>query len=140
LKHFYQTCGSLKKTGIHIKYITTLENFDKIEACHYKLCEVEMAVVHRDWFRKYSDLYSEDNRQAILRGQRGIRLPLKDAASSAKLSKTNCSVLQNSITLPSGLSKNGLPMGLQIIGRWMEDEGLFNLARHLTGLLKWPRV
>jgi len=20
---------------------------------------------------------------------------------------------------------------------WMEDEGLFNLARHLTGLLKW---
>jgi len=42
------------------------------------------------------------------------------------------------ITLPSGLLKNGLPMGLQIIGRWMEDEGLFNLARHLAGLLDWP--
>ena len=40
------------------------------------------------------------------------------------------------ISLPSELSKNGLPMGLQVIGRWMEDERLFDLAGHLAWLLK----
>jgi Asp-tRNA(Asn)/Glu-tRNA(Gln) amidotransferase A subunit family amidase len=176
LDHFYQTCGSLEKAGINIKHITTFDNFDGTEACHYKLCEAEMAVVHRDWFRKYSNLYSEDNRQAILRGQ-------KVGAHTLKRCRVRCEALKNElrniveqhnlsaflapaatgpapkglestgdcvmnlpwtqaglpvITLPSGLSKNGLPMGLQMIGRWMEDERLFNLARHLTGLLKWP--
>jgi len=42
------------------------------------------------------------------------------------------------IILPSGLSKNGLPMGLQIIGRRMEDEKLLDLAEQLAGFLEWP--
>jgi Asp-tRNA(Asn)/Glu-tRNA(Gln) amidotransferase A subunit family amidase len=42
------------------------------------------------------------------------------------------------VTLPSGLSKEGLPLGLQIIGRWMEDEKLLNLAGQLAGFLDRP--
>jgi Asp-tRNA(Asn)/Glu-tRNA(Gln) amidotransferase A subunit family amidase len=175
LDHFYHTCKRLDEAGVHLKYLKALENFDRINACHYKLCEAEMAVVHRDWFRKYSDLYSEDNRQAILRGQKvdadtlkrcrvrreALRNELLDIVEQHNLSaflapaatgpapkgleSTGDCVMNLPwtqaglpvITLPSGLSKNGLPMGLQIIGRWMEDERLFNFAGHLTGLLKW---
>jgi len=159
-----------------MKNFTTFENFDRLEACHYKLCEAELAVVYRDWFRKGSDLYSEDNRQAIFRGQKVDSATLKRCRVQREALKNellnivkqhNLSAflapaatgpvpkgLESTgdcvmnlpwtqaglpvITLPSGISKNGLLMGLHVIGRWMDDKGLFNLARHMTGLLKWP--
>jgi len=39
------------------------------------------------------------------------------------------------ITLPCGASSEGLPLGLQIIGAWREDENLFNIAQRLAGRL-----
>jgi len=38
------------------------------------------------------------------------------------------------VTVPSGVSKEGLPLGLQVIGGWMDDERLLNLAKHLAEL------
>lgn len=32
------------------------------------------------------------------------------------------------VNLPSGLAKNGLPLGLQVVGRWKGDEALLNLS------------
>jgi Asp-tRNA(Asn)/Glu-tRNA(Gln) amidotransferase A subunit family amidase len=176
LDHFYHTCKRLEEAGVHSKYLRAFENFDRIEACHYKLCEAEMAVVHRDWFRKYSGLYSEDNRQTILRGQKVDSDTLKRCRVQREALKNElCNIVEQYnlsaflapaatgpapkglestgdcvmnlpwtqaglpvITLPSGLSKNGLPMGLQVIGRWMEDEKLLNLAKQLAGFLEWP--
>ena len=176
LDHFYQTCRSLEKAGIQLKYLRALDNFDSLENCHYKMCEAEFAVVHRNWFRKYTDLYSEDNRQAILRGQQvnsntlkrcrvqreafkkellniaeqhnlsAFLAPAATGPAPEGLESTGDCVMNLPwtlagmpvVTLPSGFSKNGLPMGLQIVGPWMEDERLLDMAGHLAGHLEWP--
>jgi Asp-tRNA(Asn)/Glu-tRNA(Gln) amidotransferase A subunit family amidase len=39
------------------------------------------------------------------------------------------------INLPSGTSENGLPMGLQVIGRWYQDEALLNWAKEMERAL-----
>jgi Asp-tRNA(Asn)/Glu-tRNA(Gln) amidotransferase A subunit family amidase len=36
------------------------------------------------------------------------------------------------VNLPAGFSSNGLPLGLQVIGAWMRDEELMQLARDLS--------
>jgi Asp-tRNA(Asn)/Glu-tRNA(Gln) amidotransferase A subunit family amidase len=40
------------------------------------------------------------------------------------------------VNLPSGESSEGLPLGLQVIGRWMDDEGLLGLAQQIEGHVK----
>ncbi len=42
------------------------------------------------------------------------------------------------ITLPSGRSEMGLPLGLQLIGRFGEDEALLADARQIAELLGDP--
>jgi len=37
-----------------------------------------------------------------------------------------------SITIPSGADEGGLPYGLQIIGSWLQDEYLIDIAKHLA--------
>ena len=41
------------------------------------------------------------------------------------------------ITIPCGLSANGLPVGLQLIGKPHGEAALFASARHLEGLFGW---
>jgi len=173
LDHFYQTCRSLEKAGIQLKYLMALDNFDSLEDCHYKLCEAEFAVVHQNWFRKYSDLYSEENRQAILRGQQvgsdtlkrcrvqrevfknellniakqhnlsAFLAPAATGPAPKGLESTGDCVMNLPwtlagmpvVTLPSGLSENSLPMGLQVVGPWMKDEKLLDMAGYFAGCL-----
>jgi Asp-tRNA(Asn)/Glu-tRNA(Gln) amidotransferase A subunit family amidase len=169
---FKQACDLLGEAGVQLKYIKMFENFEEIIEYGDKLCEAEFAIVHHDWFPKYSDLYSEGNRQAILRGQkvdsdtlekcRAHRETLRnelldimvqhnlaaflapaapgpapkgidtvgDWVMSQPWSHTGLPV----VTVPSGVSKEGLPLGLQLIGGWMDDERLLNLAKHLAEL------
>jgi hypothetical protein len=65
LQHFYQTCEILVEAGIQVKYIDMLINFVEIIENDDNLCEAEFATVHREWFQKYSELYSEGNRETI---------------------------------------------------------------------------
>ncbi len=47
------------------------------------------------------------------------------------------------VSVPSGLAKNGLPVGLQLIGRWQGDEALLRLAarvEQVLGPLPPPRL
>ncbi len=39
------------------------------------------------------------------------------------------------ISLPSGLSGNGLPLGLQVVGCWQQDEVLLRMAARIEGIL-----
>ena len=36
------------------------------------------------------------------------------------------------VSLPSGVSREGLPMGLQVVGPWMGDEALLEIARQIA--------
>jgi Asp-tRNA(Asn)/Glu-tRNA(Gln) amidotransferase A subunit family amidase len=40
------------------------------------------------------------------------------------------------VNLPSGSSQEGLPLGLQLIGRYMGDEALLSLAGTIENLLE----
>jgi Asp-tRNA(Asn)/Glu-tRNA(Gln) amidotransferase A subunit family amidase len=40
------------------------------------------------------------------------------------------------INIPSGVNEEGLPMGLQVAGRWYEDETLFAWATHLEPMIR----
>lgn len=42
------------------------------------------------------------------------------------------------ITLPCGLSPDGLPIGLQLVGRWNGDADVLGLAHHLETSQDWP--
>jgi Asp-tRNA(Asn)/Glu-tRNA(Gln) amidotransferase A subunit family amidase len=39
------------------------------------------------------------------------------------------------ISLPSGTNSEGLPLGLQVVGRWMDDEGLLAWAGRVEGFI-----
>jgi Asp-tRNA(Asn)/Glu-tRNA(Gln) amidotransferase A subunit family amidase len=39
------------------------------------------------------------------------------------------------ISLPSGMNSEGLPLGLQVVGRWMDDEGLLGWAGRVEGFI-----
>ncbi len=176
LKHYKRTCEILVEAGFQVKYIDAFKNFEEIVENHDNLCEVEFAIVHRAWFQKYSELYSEGNRDAILRGQKLDSATIKKCRTHREILRRELLKLMDRhqlttflapaapgpapkglastgdwvmnlpwthaglpvVTLPSGLSKEGLPLGLQIIGRWMEDEKLLNLAEQLAGFLEWP--
>lgn len=40
-----------------------------------------------------------------------------------------------SVTLPSGFAANGLPLGLQLVGRWYGDEALLGWAAEVEGVM-----
>ncbi len=40
------------------------------------------------------------------------------------------------VSIPSGVNKEGLPLGLQIAGRWYEDETLFAWSTHLEPMIR----
>lgn len=162
LKHFYGICEILVEAGIQVKDIRALKNFEKIVENHDNLCDAEFASVHRQWFQEYSDLYSQGNREAILRGQNvdsdtlekcrvhrdtlrnellntmeehhltAFLAPAATGPAPKGLESTGDWVMNLPwtqaglpvVTPPSGVSKDGLPMGLQVIGRWMEDENI----------------
>lgn len=42
------------------------------------------------------------------------------------------------LSIPAGRSPEGLPMGVQLVGRWMEDEELFAVAQSLLPALRAP--
>jgi amidase len=43
------------------------------------------------------------------------------------------------IAMPAGFDPRGLPMGLQIIGRWCDDLGVLQLAQSYEGATGWTR-
>jgi Asp-tRNA(Asn)/Glu-tRNA(Gln) amidotransferase A subunit family amidase len=175
LQHFYQTCELLVEAGIQVKYIDMFKNFEQIIEYHDNLCDAEFAIVHGEWFQKYSEFYSEGNREAILRGQKidsdtiercrayreilrndlqqlmaqdhltAFLAPAATGPAPKGLESTGDWIMNLPwtqtgfpvVTLPSGLSKENLPFGLQIVGRWMEDERLLNVAKNLAALLNY---
>ena len=44
------------------------------------------------------------------------------------------------ISIPAGLTRDGLPVGLQLVGRRCEDKLLLRLARALEAAAPWPRL
>jgi Asp-tRNA(Asn)/Glu-tRNA(Gln) amidotransferase A subunit family amidase len=174
LQHFHQTCEVLVEAGIQVKYIDMLINFEQIIENHDNLCEAEFAIVHGQRFQKYAELYSEGNREAILRGQQidsdtiercrihceilcndlqqlmaqhhltAFLAPAAPGPAPRGLESTGDWIMNLPwtqaglpvVTIPSGLSKENLPFGLQIVGGWLEDERLLDVAKYLASQIQ----
>jgi Asp-tRNA(Asn)/Glu-tRNA(Gln) amidotransferase A subunit family amidase len=170
---FNATVEKLEENGIVVKRIKTFDTIEEINRVHRMMTAAELAMVHKDWFLKYRDLYGIHTLQMIEAGQKivgseletakdgrfelrnrlheemdenGIDLwvsPSTTTLAPEGLASTG-SPLMNlpwtyagmpSVTIPTDISQKGLPFGLQIIGRFNEDEILLKHAIRINTLI-----
>ncbi len=48
----------------------------------------------------------------------------------------SCCLGLPAISIPIGLSDNGLPLGIQVIGKWMNEKNLLKVARTIELIVK----
>ena len=163
LTHFRETCDRLS-TRYEIRSVPALADVDAIRERHMRLTAAEMAMVHRDWFPRYRDLYAPQSVDLIERGQavspetveqdragrdilrneltslmdeHGLDLWLSPSAQGPAprgLVSTGDPIMNLPWTqaglpvlgIPSGRNADGLPLGLQLTGRWQADEDLLH--------------
>lgn len=90
LEHFKNACKIISDNGFDIIQIPMMNNLEKIVEHNNNLVAAEGAVVHKDWFREYSNLYHPKTAELILRGQ---------AIQSTELEKSrrSCTKLRDEI-------------------------------------------
>ena len=68
LKAFQEQLGKLKANGYAIKEIAVLDDIEKIAEWHRKLIAAEIAVEHKERYRKNKDLYRPKTKEIIEEG------------------------------------------------------------------------
>lgn len=58
LEHFEKTLDRLKAEGFRIERVPFFPNYAELNVRHRRLTAVEVAEVHKDWYKAYSDRYS----------------------------------------------------------------------------------
>ncbi len=61
------------------------------------------------------------------------------AAELARLTRLAVFTGQPAISLPCGFTESGLPVGLQLIGKWFEEDELLKIADAYEGATPWHR-
>jgi len=57
-KHFEKTLDRLESEGFHIERVPFFPDYAELDRRHRRLTAVEVAQVHKQWYREYSDRYS----------------------------------------------------------------------------------
>jgi Asp-tRNA(Asn)/Glu-tRNA(Gln) amidotransferase A subunit family amidase len=169
LAHFRTTQEKLVEAGFEIRIVEAMADFEEIAGRHKDLIAAEAAMVHRDWFARFGNLYHPQTVEIIKRGQQvppqalatyragreqlrqqltalmvehGLDAWIAPAAvgpAPATLKSTGDPIMNlpwthaglPAINLPSGWADNGLPLGLQVVVGWGEDEKLLAWAGQL---------
>ncbi len=173
LSHFQATGKKLAQAGFELRPVETMTDFEQIYARHNTLVAAETALVHQEWFSRFSQLYHAKTTELIERGQpvsteqleaaRAGRAQLRQeltalmanhgisawiapaavGAAPATLDSTGDPIMNlpwthaglPSANLPAGFAKNGLPLGLQLVAGWQEDEKLLAWAGQVAEAL-----
>jgi len=69
LAHFERVCKLLESADYELHHIQVMSDFAEIRARHDVIMSVEAAQVHKTWFEKYENLYSDKFAELIRRGQ-----------------------------------------------------------------------
>ena len=161
LVHFDNICNLLSK-NYQLLHIPIMSDFQEICDRHDVIMSAEAAQVHKAWFEKYENLYSQKFSELIRRGQSITGDQLENALTVCDdfLSELRQAMIDNNIdlwispstvgpapkglestgdpvmnlpwtqaglpviNLPAGKNRDGLPMGLQVVGNWHKDESL----------------
>ena len=89
LTHFENTTLKLKNRGYTIKRVKTFNNFEKIYKNHNLIVAKEAAQTHKDWYKKFGNLYHPKTAELIQRGQNISEFDYKKALASKNSFKMN---------------------------------------------------
>lgn len=67
--HFNAAVTKLERAGYEVRAVHAFGDFDKIVACHDDLIAGEFAIVQREWFDRFADLYRKVTADQIGRGR-----------------------------------------------------------------------
>jgi Asp-tRNA(Asn)/Glu-tRNA(Gln) amidotransferase A subunit family amidase len=173
LDHFEAIQKKLKQAGFEIRRVEAMPNFEQIVGQLVGLVAGEAALVHREWFARYADLYHSKTVALIQRGQaisaeqmahyragrekfrshleelmlkHGISTwisPSAPGTAPVSLDQTGDPIMNlpwtyaglPAINLPAGFAKNKLPLGLQLVAGWYQDEKLLNWADQIAQII-----
>lgn len=79
LENFEFNIQQLQEKGFTIKRIKAFENIEEINRIHKLMVSAEIAEVHKDWFKKYENLYRHHTKQIISDGQKIKKSDVKKA-------------------------------------------------------------
>ena len=172
LSQFRRICKKLENAGIGIKPTDALANLDEIIEKNDPLCDAEFAQIHAQWYAAYAELYSQGNKEAVLRGRGVASDILQDCRHYRKITRAQLVKIMEqenlsaymapaatgpapkglsftgdwvmnlpwtqsglpTVTLPTGMSKTGMPLGIQFIGGWMAEERLLSELKTISDI------
>jgi len=166
LSCFDAICESLAEAGYTLRRLAVMDDYQEIRSRHDVIMSYDAASVHKEWFKKYEDLYSPKFTELIKRGQI-ITVSQAQTALRARdefrnqvtqtmnenkidlwicpptigpaprgLDSTGDPVMDlpwtqigfPAINIPTTRNEDGLPMGMQVVGKWNSDESLLAWA------------
>lgn len=178
LKLFEDFISQLNSEQIEIIKINFLDNIDEIKEKHYKLLSAEAAMVHKDWFNKFKNLYHPKTVELIESGLKITPQEIKDTIESREeirlemksffeLNDVDAIITPSTVELPPiGLNYTGnpimslpwtfaglpiinipianyrenLPFGVQIVGKYFEDEVVLTIAGIIERSIKQLQI
>ncbi len=84
LEAFSRQLDQLSSAGYTVKNVNALDDIEKISAWHRKLIAAEMALEHKDRYKKYADLYKPRTREII---EEGMAIPKAELIEAIKQQK-----------------------------------------------------
>jgi Asp-tRNA(Asn)/Glu-tRNA(Gln) amidotransferase A subunit family amidase len=158
---FNDLCDSLARAGYDLRRVRVMDDFQDVRDRHDAIMSYDAANVHKEWFARHEDLYSQKFADLIRRGQKVSTLQFHlDARDNFRNQIVQAMLVSNidlwlcppavgpapkglastgdpvmclpwtqigfpSINIPTTKNDDGLPMGLQLVGKWNSDESLF---------------
>ncbi len=119
LLFFRSTCRNLIKAGFEIKSIDAMQDFNEIYDRHNTIVAAEMAKVHTDWYKNFSELYRPRTTELIKRGQLISEESLKIALLGREKLRFDLTRLMNDNDIDLWISpaaKGPAPKGLKSTG------------------------
>jgi len=174
LSCFETICKSLSDSGYELRRVPVMDDYNEVRARHNIIMSADAAIVHKDWFKNYENLYSPKFTDLIKRGQTITTIQLQvaleartnfrnDMAQTMKENnvdlwicpptigpapkglETTGDPIMNlpwtqigfpAVNIPTIKTDDGLPMGLQIVGNWSEDESLMAWAQGIEKVVR----
>jgi len=171
---FNAICQSLADAGYELRRVPVMDDFQDIRDRHDVIMSHDAANVHKEWFKKYENLYSPKFTDLIKRGQLITNNQLQDALRARDAFRDQITQTMNdnnidlwicpptigpapkgldstgdpvmclpwtqigfpAINLPTTKNEDGLPMGLQLVGKWNSDESLLAWSEDIEKIVR----
>lgn len=119
LKHFEGVCKLLTNSGFDIISMQMMNDFDEIAHTHKRLVAAESALVHKEWFARFSNQYHPKTAELIRSGQAISSIELEQCRRSCSKLRDDIVRLMDNHNIDAILSPSApspAPFGLESTG------------------------